>query len=47
MEAITIHPKNKEQLETITSVLKVLKIPFKKEESPCDLEFVKMFQEAE
>jgi flagellar motor component MotA len=47
MEAITIHPKNKEQLEAITSVLKVLKIPFKKEESPYDPEFVKMIQEAE
>jgi hypothetical protein len=47
MEALTIHPKNKEQLEAITSVLKVLKIPFKKEESPYDPEFVKMIRNAE
>jgi hypothetical protein len=47
MEALTIHPENKEQLEAITSVLKVLKIPFKKEESPYDPEFVKMIQNAE
>jgi hypothetical protein len=47
MEALTIHPKNKEQLEAKTSVLKVLKIPFKKEESPYDPEFVKMIQNAE
>lgn len=47
MEALTIHPKNKKQLEAIKSVLKALKIPFKKEESPYDTEFVKMIQEAE
>jgi len=47
MEALTIHPKNKEQLEAITSVLKVLKIPFKKEESPYDPEFVKMIRNSE
>jgi len=47
MEALTIHPKNKEQLKAITSVLKVLKIPFKKEESPYDPEFVKMIRNAE
>jgi antitoxin component of RelBE/YafQ-DinJ toxin-antitoxin module len=47
MEALTIHPKNKEQLEAITTVLKVLKIPFKKEESPYDPEFVKMIRNAE
>jgi len=47
MEALTIHPKNKEQLEAITSVLKVLKIPFKKEESPYGPEFVKMIRNAE
>ncbi len=47
MEALTIHPKNKEQLEAIKSVLKALKIPFEKEESPYDPEFVKMIQKAE
>jgi len=47
MEALTIHPKNKEQLDAVTSVLKVLKIPFKKEESPYDPEFVKMIRNAE
>ncbi|MEO8961515.1 MAG: DUF2683 family protein [Ginsengibacter sp.] len=30
MEAITIHPKNKEQLDAIEAVLKVLKVPFQK-----------------
>ena len=47
MEALTIHPKNKEQLEAIKSVLKALKIPFEKEESPYDPEFVKMIRNAE
>lgn len=47
MEALTIHPKNKEQLKAITSVLKVLKIPFKKEENLYDPEFVKMIRNAE
>ncbi len=47
MEALTIQPKNKEQLEAITSVLKALKIPFKKEESPYDPEFVKMIRNSE
>ena len=47
MEALTIHPKSKEQLDAIKSVLKALKIPFEKKESPYDPEFVKMIQEAE
>jgi antitoxin component of RelBE/YafQ-DinJ toxin-antitoxin module len=47
MEALTIHPKNKEQLEAIQSVLKALKIPFEKKESPYDPEFVKMIRNAE
>ncbi len=47
MEAITIHPKNQEQLEAIKSVLKALKIPFEKEKSTYDPEFVKMIQRAE
>ncbi len=47
MEVLTIHPKNGDQLEAIKSVLKALKIPFKKEESPYDPEFVKMIQNAE
>lgn len=47
MEALTIHPKNNEQLEAIKSVLKALKIPFEKEESPYDPEFVKKIQRAE
>lgn len=47
MEALTIHPKNNEQLEAIKSVLKALKIPFEKEESPYDPEFVNMIQNAE
>jgi hypothetical protein len=36
MEAITINPKNKEQLNTVEAILKALKVPFKKtrEKSP-------------
>lgn len=30
MEAITIHPKNKEQLDAVEAILKVLKVPFQK-----------------
>ncbi len=47
METLTIHPKNKEQMEAIKSVLKALKIPFERKESPYDPEFVKMIQNAE
>jgi len=47
MEVLTIHPKNRDQLEAIKSVLKALKIPFEKKESPYDPEFVKMIKEAE
>lgn len=47
MEALTIHPKTNEQLEAIKSVLKALKIPFEKDESPYDPEFVKMIQQSE
>jgi len=47
MEVLTIHPKNSDQLEAIKSVLKALKIPFEKKESPYDPEFVKMIKEAE
>lgn len=47
MEALTINPKNKEQLKAIKSVLKALKIPFEKKESPYNPEFVKMIQDTE
>ena len=47
MEALTIHPKNKEQLEAIKSVLKAMKIPFEKEEGNYNPAFVKMIHEAE
>lgn len=47
MEALTIHPKNKEQLRAIKSVLKAMKIPFEKKESPYDPAFVKMVHDAE
>lgn len=47
MEALTIHPQNKEQLEAIKSILKALKIPFNKKESPYDPEFVKKIKQAE
>ena len=43
MEAITIHPKDKEQFTVIEAFLKALKIPFEKskDESPYNPEFVK------
>ena len=47
METLTIHPQNNEQLEAIKSVLKALKIPFDKKESPYNPEFVKMIYESE
>lgn len=43
MEAIIIHPRNKEQLDALKILFKEMKIPFekaKKEESPYDPEFV-------
>jgi len=33
MEAITIHPENAEQLKTVKSVLKALKVPFEPQAS--------------
>ena len=47
MEALTIHPENNEQLEAIKAVLKALKIPFSKKESPFDPKFIKKIREAE
>jgi hypothetical protein len=47
MEALTIHPKNREQLKAIKTVLKAMNIPFEKKDSPYDPEFVKMIQDAE
>lgn len=43
MEAITIHPKNKKQVELIEEFLKKIKVPFEKDkdESPYNPEFVK------
>jgi sialic acid synthase SpsE len=48
MEAITVHPKNKEQFTTVAAILKALKIPFKKVESEesYDPEFVKEILQA-
>ena len=59
MEAITIHPKNKEQLEALKVIFKAMKIPFEnisnkteaslveEDESPYDPEFVKMVKRAD
>ncbi|WP_257657052.1 DUF2683 family protein [Parapedobacter lycopersici] len=33
MEAITIHPENAEQLKTVKSMLKALKVPFESQSS--------------
>jgi len=47
MEAIIIHPKNKEQLNAVEAILKVLKVPFKKsKESPYNPEFVAKIKES-
>ncbi len=48
MEEITVHPKNKEQFKTIATILKALKIPFKKVESKesYNPEFVKEILQA-
>ena len=45
MEALTIHPQNDEQLKSIKSVLKALKIPFHK--SPYNPEYLKKIQGSE
>ena len=45
MEALTIYPKNNEQLKAVKSVLKALKIPFNK--SLYNPEYVKKIQESE
>jgi len=45
MESLTIHPQNKEQLEAIKAILKVLKIPFKK--STYNTKFVTKIMESE
>lgn len=34
MEAITIHPENAEQLKTVKSILKALKVPFEPQTNP-------------
>ncbi len=47
MEALTVHPQNREQLKAIKSVLRAMKIPFEKKDSPYNPEFVKMIQEAD
>jgi hypothetical protein len=43
MEAITIHPENKEQMNALEIILKAMKVPFEKSEienSPYNKEFV-------
>ena len=43
MEAITIHPKNKEQLNALEIILNAMKVPFEKSKdivSPYNPEFV-------
>jgi hypothetical protein len=47
METLTIHPENSDQLEAVKAVLKALKIPFERQESPYDNEFVKKILDAE
>ncbi|HEY5462123.1 MAG TPA: DUF2683 family protein [Hanamia sp.] len=49
MEAITIHPKDKEQLSKVESALKALKVPFvkTKTESPYNPDFVAKIKRSE
>ncbi|MFC4212547.1 DUF2683 family protein [Pedobacter lithocola] len=48
METLTLHPKNKEQLDALKAFAKALKIDFETEESPYNPEFVKdIFQARE
>jgi len=47
MEVLTIRPKNNEQLKAIKAVLKALKIPFEKKESPYDPKFVNKVHQSE
>lgn len=48
METLKIHTKDKEQLKTVKTILKALKVPFEaSEESPYDPEFVAKIKESE
>lgn len=47
MEVLTIHPENNEQLEAVKAVLKALKVPFVKLESPYAPGFINKVLEAE
>jgi hypothetical protein len=48
METLKIHTKDKEQLKTVKTILKALKVPFEaSEESPYDPEFVAELKESE
>jgi len=40
METLTLHPKNKEQLNALKAFAKALKIDFETEKSPYNPEFV-------
>jgi hypothetical protein len=49
MEAIIIHPKNKEQLNALEIILNAMKVPFEKnkvEKSPYNPEFVAKIKES-
>jgi hypothetical protein len=50
MEVITIHPKNKEQVDALEIILNAMKIPFNKsktKKSPYDPEFVAKIKRSE
>lgn len=49
MEAVLLHPKNKEQLLAIKAIAKALKIDFetKSDSSPYDPDFVKKIQQGD
>ncbi|MGN6530456.1 MAG: DUF2683 family protein [Ginsengibacter sp.] len=50
MQAITIHPKNEEQLNALEIILKAMKVPFEKsktDKNPYDPEFVAKIKRSE
>lgn len=47
METLTVHPQNKEQSSALEIILKAMNIPFKKEESPYNPEFVAKIKRGE
>ena len=47
MESLIVRPENKKQLAALKAVMKALNIPFEKDKSPYDPEFVKMIEKGD